>query len=727
MCGTPEEGDLCAVCRWRMRGEPVLGELTEQDVRRAADALAAAAHAWDVRAAALSGSVPAGAEAGAEAGADAGTGAGTGAGRDAGRDAGTGLSAGAFARLAAVVRGGLPEAGRDVPGAARAPRDRPVGPGEGAPVHGSAEWLGILDDLIFGRSRELLFVEFGPDRVNVIKAYLDENGIPRQKDAGSAEWDSLVPELDPHPEIRRFQLAGGIGGISPVGRRDFDAAVLRWLTESLPPPRDGSAMLLVSRPGWTLLDRAAATLRRTRPPRAELLRRCGDAYGATTADAVRGVLRTAPLPVDHSLLLARADRRTGAVDVHRHVLFPAGVRLRHGADATATVTVHGGVTGTSVLLPVLAGPPAGEDTGPAVLGVGRTDLGPLESARLTFVLRGPGEVALAGPGEGPRPADDGGGTEGRPPPGTTAPARNAPGATASDPTAFNPTASAPTASAPAAPGATAPGATAPAPTPLDPTPLDPTPLDLTALLTRLPRRIVRPPRLEVFCTVELSGADAAETEERLAFVRDLIASLARDPGTGGGLRVGAVGHYDHVIQENGYAPRPVLLMPPVPAGPAVAALRALDGWHPARRRQDTVSSLEDALTALVPLATAPPRAGEAVRRVALIVARRPPAPPGQHGMVPSCPLRADWRAELDRLRAAGVHVMTRADPRTGPTPPDRARAAVERYGATAWAELSRGGSFRPGADPAAVVAKALRPTWQWEGPPCPLAFASPLL
>ncbi|CAM5440081.1 putative protein OS=Streptomyces lavendulae subsp. lavendulae OX=58340 GN=SLAV_08860 PE=4 SV=1 [Streptomyces lavendulae subsp. lavendulae] len=685
VCGTPEEGDLCAVCRWRMRGELVLGELTEWDVRRAADALAAAAHAWDVRAAALSGSAGAGAHEGA--------------------GAGTGVSTDASARLAAVVRGGLPGAGQDERGAECVPQYRPVGPGEGTPVQGPAEWLEILDDLIFGRSRELLFFEFGPDRVNVIKAYLDGNGIPRQKDAGSAEWDSLVPALDPHPEIRRFQLAGGIGEISPVGRRDFDAAVLRWLTESLPPPRDGSTVLLVSRPGWTLLDRAAAAFRRTRPPRAELLRRGGDAYGVTTADAVRGVLRTAPLPVDHSLLLARADRRTGAVDVHRHVLFPAGVRLRHGADATATVTVHGGVTGTSVLLPVLAGPPAGEDTGPgpAVLGVGRAALGPLESARLTFVLRGPGEVALAGPGDGTRPAGDGGSTEGRHPPGTTAPGTTAPGTTG--------------------PAPTAPGATAPAPTPLDPTPLD-----LTALLTRLPRRIVRPPRLEVFCTVELSGADAAETEERLAFVRDLICSLARDPGTGGGLRVGAVGHYDHAIHENGYAPRPVLLMPPVPAGPAVAALHALDTWHPARRRQDTVSSLEDALTALVPLATAPPRAGEAVRRVALIVARRPPAPPRQHGMVPSCPLGADWRAELDRLRAAGVHVLTRADPQTGPpTPPDRARAAVQRYEATAWAELSRGGSFRPGADPAADVAKALSPTWQWEGPPCPLAFASPLL
>lgn len=268
--------------------------------------------------------------------------------------------------------------------------------------------------------------------------------------------------------------------------------------------------------------------------------------------------------MDHCLLLASADRLTGAVHVHHHVLFPAGVRLRPGADATATVTVHGGATGnTAVLLPVLAGPPAGGITGPTVLGVGRTALGALEPARLTFVLRGPGEIALAATGDGPPRPHEGGGAQ-----------------------------------APPAPG----GAT-PAPTALD----DPD-LNLTALVTGLPRRIVRPPRLEVFCTVELSGADAAETEERLAFVRDLIGSLARHRGTGSALRVGAVGHYDHAIHENGYAPRRILLMPPVPAGTPLAALAALDAWEPARRRQDTVSSLEDALRTLVPLATASPPA-----------------------------------------------------------------------------------------------------------------------
>ncbi|MFE3760755.1 hypothetical protein ACFXPI_03175 [Streptomyces sp. NPDC059104] len=687
-----------------MRGDPVLGDLTEEAGRRAADALAAAGHGWDVRAAALCGSVAPGAGAGTRAGAE------TGPGKPAG---------GISERLAAVVRGGLPEAG---PGASGALREQSAGPWEEVSVRRPAQWLEILDDLIFGRVGELLFVEFDPDRVNLIKAYLDESGIPRQKDAGTVDWEHLAPALDPHPEIRRFQLAGGIGEMSPVDRRDFDAAVLRRLTASLPPPRDRSTVLLVGHPGWTLLDRAVATLRRSRPLRAELHRRDGPAYGTTTVDAVRGVLRTAPLPVDHCLLLASADRRTGAVHVHRHVLFPAGVRLRPGADATATVTVHGGVIGnTSVLLPVLAGPPAGRDTAPTVLGVGRTALGALEQASLTFVLRGPGEVALAGTGDGPPAPREG---EGPPAPRE--------GGGAQEPPSPNGAAPSPTTPDDSDPNLTALDDPDPNLTALDGparkrTALDGPDLNLTALVTGLPRRIVRPPRLEVFCTVELSGADAAETEERLAFVRDLIGSLARHRGAGSALRVGAVGHYDHAIHENGYAPRRILLMPPVPAGPAAAALTALDAWEPARRRQDTVSSLEDALRTLVPLATAPPHGDEAVRRVALIVARRPPAPPRQHGMVPSCPLGTDWRAEADRLRAAGVRVMTRADPRTGQRPPDRARAAVERYAATAWAELSRDGSFRPGADTAADVAEALGPTWQWEGPPCPLAFASPLL
>ncbi|MFG2995944.1 hypothetical protein [Streptomyces sp. NPDC048340] len=623
MCAAPEgEEGWCSGCRWQMYGDLVLGELTEKDKSRAAAALQAAGRAWDLRAAALCG--------------DGG----------GGPEAGGGIST--------VVRGGPPGPGEDA-------RRAPAGPADLPPTLPDE----ILDDLIFGRVKELRFLELTPDHMNVIKVHADENGIPRHMDAGCTEWRSVVPALDRRPDIRRFQLAGGIGELSPVSRGEFDAAVLHWLTASAPASPGRPVVLLTRHSGWTLLDRAAATARATCAPQAELGRGSGAAAGTTTAQAVRELLRTAPLLVDHTLLLARADRRTGAVDVQSHVLFPAGARLRPGGSATATVTVHGGTTdNASVLLPVLAGAPAvghpgSGGPGGAVLSVRRTALGALEPARLTFVLQGPGEVGLVGPGGSPQQEE-----------------RTVP--------------------------------------------------DLPALLRGLPRRIVRPPLLEVFCTVELSGANDAETEERLAFVRDLITALARNHGTGKGLRTGVIGHYDHSIHENGYAPRGVLLMPPVPAGPAEQALAVLKTWRPARRRQDTVSSLEDALQGLVPLAAAPARGDEAVRRIVLIVARRPPAPPRQHGMVPPCPLGADWRIELDRLRGADVQVMTRADPATGSPPGEHARAAVRRYEDAAWAALSRDGSFRPGTDSAADVARAMGPPRPSDGPPCPLAFATPL-
>ncbi|MFE3325926.1 hypothetical protein [Streptomyces sp. NPDC059176] len=258
------------------------------------------------------------------------------------------------------------------------------------------------------------------------------------------------------------------------------------------------------------------------------------------------------------------------------------------------------------------------------------------------------------------------------------------------------------------------------------TPRELPPADAATLVRSLPRRIQRPVGLEVFLTVELSGADEAETGERLAFARALITSLTRHRGAARQLRIGIVGHYDHVIRENAYAPRPTLLLH-VPAGPAERALANLESWRPAQREQDTVSSLEDALRTVVPSGGAD--VGSApVRRVVLVVGRRPPAVAAQrHGLVPTCPLGADWRVELERLRRSGVLVMSRADPYAGARGPGRPGQGSGSYAEQAWAALAADGSFRPGADSPADVAEALVPAWRTDGPSCQLAFATPLL
>ena len=598
-----------------MRADPVLGELTETDRRRDLAAVDAAGHAWDVRAATLS----------------------NGSSRDGGQ-------------LAEVIRGGPARPGAKYPAVGSAVPSS-------APAYESAQWFEILAELISGRIKELVFIEFGPDCVSMIKVFADVNGIPRQTDAGSTEWRSVAPLLDHRPDIRRFQLAGGIGALPLVGRPDFDAAVANWLRAYVPPSYAHSMVLLTRRPGWVLLDRAADLLRAAYPLRAEAGRGHGPAGGEepSAEGAVGELLRTAPLLLDHTLLLARVDATRCRSPAHRG-LFPAGSRIPAGGTATAAVTVHGGIAdGAPVLLPVLAGRPAADGTGAAVLSAPGTRLDALGTALLTFELRGPGDVRLTGAAAAPE--------NGRPA------------------------------------------------------------LDVPDLIRGLPRRIVRPPGLEVWFTVEMSGADAAETTERLAFVRDVVTALAQRNGPGDGLRVGVVGHYDHVIHENNHTKRPTLLLPR-PSGPPGDALAELSRWKPAPRRQDTSSSLEDALKEVVRWAAVPARGGADHRRTVLVVGRRPPAMPVLLGPVPSCPLGANWQQELHALRDRGVRVLTRADP-TPPGPPG-IPDPVREYARGTWAALSAEGSFHPGTDAPADVAAALTPAWRSDGPPCPLAFATAL-
>ncbi|MFC8534119.1 hypothetical protein ACFUJY_09190 [Streptomyces sp. NPDC057249] len=611
MCATPDTGGReCAGCSWHMWDDPVLGALTDEDTDAARTALRAARHTWDLRAATLS-------QGDAEG----------------------------VRRLAPLLRAGPAHSGEPAP---------PSLPGGSLPPHDSARWQQILTDLVGGRIPDVVFAEFTPDRLHVIRAAADRSGIPRQTDAGSTDWASLLPALAGDAAPRRFRLAGGIGTEPPLDRAEFDAAVTRWLHTHPVLSRARTLVLLGRRSGWVLLDRAAALLRTVYRPSAEIGPGPGEAASGTdTADAVRAALRTAPLAVDHSLLLARVDRRTGEVHAHTQVLFPAGSRLRRGETATAEITVYGGPAArTQVLLPVLAGTPGADGSGAVALSARRTAFAAFAPARLAFVLHGPGEVTTHEDAH----------TEGR---------GELP--------------------------------------------------DIPALVSSLPRRVIHPPALDVFLTVEMSGADAEETGERLGFARDVIATLARRHGPG--LRVGVVGHYDHAVHENRYGPRPVLLLR-IPAGPARAALTALTGWRPARREQDTASSLEDALKEVGRLVRARPRTARApdTRRVLLVVGRRPPGlPEQQHEVVPACPLGADWRAELDALRARGVRVLARADPDAGPKGP------VPGYAASAWEALGAGGSFRPGSDTADDVADTLAPPWRWDGLPCPLALATPLL
>ncbi|MGW4373687.1 hypothetical protein ACWEJ7_08475 [Streptomyces albidoflavus] len=609
VCATPETGcERCEVCGVRLYGDPVLGAVTARDLAAAEAALRAARHAWDLRAAAL---------------------------------VGPGPESDGHRRLTAALGGTPPGDGHVPAGALREET------GDSTPVQA----------LLAGRA-QVSFLECAPDGLHLTQVEITRAGIPVQGDTLSTPWRSVAPALDGDPTLRRFQLAGGIGTLPPVDRRAFDEAVRAWLAESLRTASGATVVLLRPAPGWELLRRAGAVAAADPAVRLAAEGEGGAPEGRPGgAVRVRRLLRTLPLPADHTLLLARVDRHTGAVHPHSHVLFPAGLVLRPDETVTAEVTVYGGPTDSAPLLPLLAGPP---DPSTPALAVRQLKVRALEPERLTFALRGPGEVELVAPA-GER------------------------------------------------------------------TPEEPT-ADLSRLLAGLPRRMVRPPLLELLLTVDLGGADRAGAEERLTFVREVAALLARKDPAGATVRAGAVGHYDHTDYETTWARAGTLLRAPVVARPPAELLAALATWAPAPGRQDTVSSLEDALheaaslTARRSVGAGP---GESCR-VLLVVGGRPPAPVRRHGVVPPCPRGTDWRSALGRLRAGGFRLLARTHPATGPPAPDAAARQAGRYAAEAWRALGADGVFRPGADSPQDVVRALDPPWRHEGPACPLAFAAPL-
>ncbi|OIJ66380.1 hypothetical protein WN71_018690 [Streptomyces mangrovisoli] len=345
-----------------MYGDPALGEATEQDHEDARAALDAAAHIWDLDAARRA--RPPGAP---------------GEGPDG---------------YGSLLRGG------PLPHPEHATAAAPDGPAPEPPAD-PAEWARVLGELIAGRIPALLVVEFAADNASVVHTRADANGIPARAKESTAEWRTIVPELHPEDDIRRFQLAGGIGSPDPVDREQFDRSVARWLSAALTVTPDDTVVLVCSRPGWTLLDRAAEVLRsRHRVP--VVLHRAPSAE--RPGERARGLLRSAPLLTDHVLLLARVDPGTGRVRLDERVLFRAGTVVPRPDGIAVRVAVHGGVTDNgSAALPLVA---RARDTGlddATVLALHGLELPAHGTAWVTYVLRGPGEIEALGADGTPLP------------------------------------------------------------------------------------------------------------------------------------------------------------------------------------------------------------------------------------------------------------------------------------------------------------------------------------
>ncbi|MFI7873052.1 hypothetical protein [Streptomyces salinarius] len=664
VCLHPDQGEQhCRTCGFLLAGDPVLGAATDEDHRSAAAELAAAAHAWDLEAA---------------------------------RRALTGGSV-ERAGITALLRPAPTDAPRpaDVPRPAGAPvpAASPVPAVAADPLMAADPLVAtdpdtlteLLHRLTTGELPEVLFVEFGTQRVSVVRVYADDAGVPHPRPHAETPWTGLVPGLGTSEAQRHFRLAGGIGTDRPVDRPDFDRAVRDWLHTAVPGACEGAdggttaLVLLRGGIGWTLLDRAAAVTRRVCAPSTESPPAAAPGPGtmSTTTARVRRLLRGAPLRSPHTLLLARTGPGTDdhvPVELAHHTLFEAGLRLPPGETRTASVTVHGGPPARppgsggappsetlTVVLPLLAGHYRSADPRPPVLGLPVAELPVFGSTRLTFVLHGPGEIEVRA---------DGGRVLGR------------------------------------TPGDTAPG--------------------LPAVLRRLPRHIPRPRPVELVCAVEMSGTDRNEIAERVGFATDLIRAAERHGRAGGGLRAAVIGYYDHAPRnEHQHDRKVVQYVRPGPPGRALRHLRALP--VEVRPRRTLTSALEDALKTAAGM-TAPQSTGP-VDRVLLVVGSRPPAPPRQEGLVPGCPRAVDWREQLGTLRHRGVRVGLRSRPFTAPAPGVPGGNRLHRYLAEAWHDLTGADRLllRPGTDSAERAALALTAGQAHDTDGGPLAFAAPLL
>jgi hypothetical protein len=291
----------------------------------------------------------------------------------------------AFGLLMSVVRGELTRP--------PAPRRTQV-PAEDEPTV-TAE---VLADVLRGTAayRQLSLIEVGPAGLALWGA---SGASPEVGVLWSHSWPQVCPWVSTDPDAQRFQLAGGIGRMRPIGPQEWQRHVedaLEQIARHLLEP----VLLVRPTPGWPLLDQAVHAVRARFAPRAELP---SIPQQPALSRMVAEIMAAVPHPEGYDVLLARRDPRTGEMTVARQELFPSVV-LAPGEERKTRLVVYGSPTGAPVVLPVVH-----HDAEAPATAVGVTSavlhLAPGEQAVVDAYQDGPGRIRLEHPAavDEPRP------------------------------------------------------------------------------------------------------------------------------------------------------------------------------------------------------------------------------------------------------------------------------------------------------------------------------------
>jgi hypothetical protein len=235
-------------------------------------------------------------------------------------------------------------------------------------------------------NRETAVIEVGPDRIDMVFAYLDAAESPQVRDGRSTDWSKMLPKMPASEHDRHTQLSDGVPGVS-------EEQVAKLVKDRLPAV-GGAGALVVCRPaGWQVLEAAAETAARATRPRARLLRVSGQG-DVSVRTLLAGLAAKAPLRRPYYLLTAMVDPRTGEVRLRPKQLFAAGAKP--GAVATVPLRrMPGDVADTT--LAIFAGNGVADWSAATPLTMFQVPVPTKPEPQVRAVLTGPGRVEIAEP------------------------------------------------------------------------------------------------------------------------------------------------------------------------------------------------------------------------------------------------------------------------------------------------------------------------------------------